>query len=157
MTGSAQLRALSQRLKDAGTEGGKLRRQLYANMNDAVVPLAREIGSFEHLAKYMPPTYAAVLAADLAARISKLGGLTPRVEVIAKARQHRRKIKLLNDGLENHPVYAQGPRSSWRWVNGQTDGFRAGFFSDAVKDQTPYIREKVLAALAETAKQITDG
>lgn len=156
VTGGLELRALSVRLKAMGTDGKGLRRKLSKGMNEAVLPLAKEIGSLAHLEPYMPNRYAAVLASDLTARISNSSAsATPRVEVLAKARAHRRKLVLLDAGFINHPIYADGPRSTWNWSNTQTSGMRPGFFTDAVKDQSPQIRDKILAVMTEVAKEIT--
>src|SRR5215468_2074928 len=154
-TGAMELRALSLRLKAAGTEGQRLRRRMYRNMDAAVKPLARKISDVEHLKPYMPDRYADTLAADLRARVSKRFSANPRIEVLAKARQHRRKLVLLDAGMINHPVYARGPRRGWTWANRQTAGMRPGFFSDAVKDAMPQIRDKILEAMTETAREIT--
>jgi len=155
VTGAAELRGLSLRLKAAGTEGQGLRRKLYKQMNEAVKPLARKIADVEHLKPYMPDRYAAVLAADLTARITKNFSANPRIEVLAKAKQHKRKVVLLDNGIINHPVYAQGERRTWRWSNAQTGGMKAGFFSDVVKEESPQIRDKILQAMTETAREIT--
>jgi hypothetical protein len=155
MTGAMELRALSVRLKAAGTEGQGLRRKLYKQMNDSVKPLARKIADVEHLKPYMPDRYAEVLAADLSARITKSFSANPRIEVRAKARQHKRKLVMLDAGIINHPVYAQGPRRGWNWSNTQTEGMRPGFFSDVVKDESPRIRDQVLKAMTETAREVT--
>jgi hypothetical protein len=153
--GVAGMRALSVRLKAAGTEGKGLRRKLYKSMNDSVKPLAAEISDVEHLRLYMPDRYAAVLAADLGVRVAKSFSANPRIEVRAKARQHARKVIMLDAGRINHPIYAEGERKSWRWSNAQAGGMRAGFFTDAVRDATPYIRDQILKAMTETARDIT--
>jgi hypothetical protein len=150
-----ELRALQVRLKAAGDEGKGLKRRLYKKMDESVQPLARKVADVEHLKPYMPDRYAAVLAADLTARISKRFSGNPQVEVRAKARQHKRKVVPLDAGRINHPIYAQGERKYWRWSNAQTGGMRPGFFSDAVKDASPQIRDKVLEAMTETAREIT--
>jgi hypothetical protein len=46
------------------------------------------------------------------------------------------------------------PRLSWNWVI-QTGGMRSGFFTDAVREQVPDIREKVQQAMHEVGKKIT--
>jgi hypothetical protein len=156
VTGGLELRALSVRLKAAGTEGRKLRRNLSKNMNLAVQPLAKTIADPAHLMPYMPDRYALILAADLGARISNSSAsATPRVEVLAKAKQHRRKLVMLDAGIINHPIYARGPRSAWNWSNTQTAGMKPGFFTDAVRDAAPQIRDQILKALTETAREVT--
>lgn len=156
VSGAMELRALSVRLKAAGTEGKALRRKLSRNMNESVKPLADKIADVEHLKPYMPDRYAVVLAEDLGVRISNsFSSANPRVEVRAKARQHRRKLLMLDAGVINHPIYARGERRTWRWSNTQTEGMRPGFFSDVIKDETPRIRDKVLQAMTETAREIT--
>lgn len=156
VTGGMELRALSVRLKAAGDEGKTLRRKLSKQMNEAVLPLAKEISNVEHLKPYMPDRYALVLSADLTARIrNSIASATPRVEVLAKAKQHKRKVALLDVGIINHPIYARGPRRGWSWSNTQTSGMKAGFFTDAVKDQTPQIRDQVLQVMTEIAREVT--
>jgi hypothetical protein len=158
VTGAMELRALSLRLKAAGTDGKGLRRKLSKQMNEAVLPLAKEISDVTHLRPYLPDRYALVLSADLTARIrNSSASATPRVEVVAKSRAHRRKLVLLDDGIINHPVYARGPRSGWSWSNTQTGGMKAGFFTDAVKDQSPQIRDKIVQAMTEIAREVTRG
>lgn len=153
--GQYQLRLLSARLREAGKEGQGLRRKLYKQMNEAAKPLAAKVADVEHLKPYMPDRYAAILAADLGVRIAKSFSRNPRIEVRAKARQHKRKIVLLDKGLVNHPIYAQGDRRTWRWSNAQTGGMKAGFFSDVLKEESPQIRDQVMKVMTETARQIT--
>jgi hypothetical protein len=154
-TGSAEMRLLSARLKEAGEAGKGLRRKMYKNMNDAAKPLAREISDAGHLRKYMPDRYAEVLARDLGVRVTKYWSSNPRIEVRAKARQHKRKIAVLDAGRINHPVYAQGARKYWSWSNAQASGMRPGFFSDVVPENYPQIRDKILQAMTETAREVT--
>lgn len=154
--GREQLRVLAARLKDAGEDGKGFRRELMKQINDAAKPLAREIASLEHLKPYMPDRYAAVLAADIAVTSQKIFAASPRVSIRARTRgEHRRKIRLLDAGRINHPVYGRGLRDDWDWMNGQTAGMRPGFFSGPCEKATPQIREKVLQALTETARKIT--
>lgn len=156
--GREQLRALAARLKEAGDEGKGFRRELVNQLDEAARPLAREIGSAAHLEPYMPDRYAAVLAADLSVRVQKLfAGSSPRISVVAKARVHKRKLAVLESGRINHPVFAQGPRRGWNWVNGQTRGMRPGFFFDPCDKAAPDIRGRARGAMAETARKITDG
>ena len=153
--GVAGMKALSARLKAEGTEGKGLRRKLYKQMNDSVKPLAKEIANVEHLKSYMPNRYAVVLSEDLSVRIAKSFSANPRIEVLAKAKQHKRKLNMLDAGIINHPIYAEGERKFWRWSNAQTSGMRPGFFTDAVRDASPYIRNQILKAMTETAREIT--
>jgi hypothetical protein len=156
--GREQLRALAARLKDAGAEGQGLRRELMKQMDEAAKPLAREIADPERLKPYMPDRYADVLGADLSVTTQKLfAGASPRVSIVAKAIAHKRKIRLIEAGFINHPVFAQGPRRKWDWENGQTKGMKAGFFADPCKKAEPDIRDHALKAMAETARKITDG
>lgn len=147
---------LGRYLKDAG-EGG-LKRQLQKNITDAAKPLARKISDVEHLKPYFPDRYAVVLATDLGARVSqRFSGSNPGVMIRAKARERKRKLVFFDKGFINHPIYARGERKTWKWDNGQTGGMRPGFFSGPCKDATPDIRAKVLQAIAETERQITEG
>jgi hypothetical protein len=72
-----------------------------------------------------------------------------------KARQGRRKIASLNAGTINHPVYAQGARSDWRWRNYQTGGMKPGFFSDPTRRAAPQVREAILTAMTTVANKVT--
>lgn len=146
---------LGRYLKDAG-EGG-LKRDLQKNINDAAKPLAEKIANVEHLKPYLPDRYAVVLSADLTVRVSQRFGPNPGVLMRAQAREKKRKIARLDAGTIDHPVYPRGPRRTWSWSNYQTGGMRAGFFSDACKDEAPQIRSKVLQALAETERKITES
>jgi hypothetical protein len=154
-TGVTEMRLLSARLRQAGSEGRGLRRNLYKQMNEAVKPLAGDIGDVEHLRPYMPDRYAAVLAGDLGVGITRSFSADPRIEVRAKGRRSRRKLARLDAGLISHPVYARGPRQAWNWAVTQTAGMRPGFFTEAVRDASPQIRDKILQAMTETAREIT--
>ena len=157
--GREQLRTLAARLKEAGTEGQGLRRELLKQMDEAAKPLAREIASVPHLAPYMPDRYAAVLAGDLAVSTQRiLAGNSPRVSIVARGRVHKRKVARVEDGLLMHPVFAQGARRTWTWLKvPQTDGMKPGFFAEACEAAAPDIRDHVLKAMSETAGKIADG
>jgi len=156
--GREQLNALAARLKEAGDEGKGFRKELMKQLDAAAQPIAREIADVEHLKPYLPDRYAAILAPDLAVGAQKIFASSPRVSIRAKARAKRRKVKLLDDGVINHPKWpGHRPRSEWKWQNGQTGGMRPGFFTDPCEKAAPDIREHVLAALTETEKKITGG
>jgi hypothetical protein len=152
-----RLRELAVRLKAAGDEGKGLRRELMRQLDAAAQPLTRQIASLAHLKPYLPDPYAGILSRDLSVGAQKIFASNPRISIRAKAREHRRRVRLLDDGFINHPVYARGPRRRWNWVNGQTGGMRPGFFSEPCEQATPQIREHVLAALTETDRKITSG
>lgn len=153
---AAKLRILAEHFQAAGQ--GALKRELQKNIRDAAGPLAREISSLEHLKPYMPDRYAAVLSSDLTARVqNRFSGSNPGVMVRAQARERKRKIARLDAGTINHPVYARGARSTWTWRNYQTGGMKAGFFSDACRRAAPQIRSKVLQAMTDTARKITES
>src|SRR5258708_5773924 len=150
VTGYGDLLALSARLRQMGPAGQGLRRELLKSINDAAVPLAREIGSFQYLAPYMPGRYAAVLASDIEVTAAKNLGAEPSVRIRAKGRVKKRKVVRLNEGFLTHPLY--GDREHWFT---QTGGMRPGFFFDPAEKAAPAIRDKVLGAMAETARKIT--
>jgi hypothetical protein len=154
-TGGGDLSRLSQRLRDAGTQGQGLRRKLHAKLKTAADPVAKEIGETAHMDPYMPDRYAAVLAKDLEVKVlSSLSG-DPKVTIRARPVEHKRKIAQINQGVIVHPVFAQGRRKTWNWKNGrQVKGMRPGFFSDPCKNSEPDVREKLLEALRETSDQI---
>lgn len=150
--GREQLRTLAVRLKDAGDEGKGLRRELLKQISEAAKPLVREISDPAHLRPYMPARYAGVLAGDLSVGAQRILASNPRVSIRARARGHRRRVRQVDAGILHHPLY--GDRD--RWFR-QTDGMRAGFFTDPCEKATPQIREHVLAALTETARKISGG
>ena len=153
VSGYGDLLALSARLKQMGPAGQGLRRELLKSINEAAVPLAREIQSFQHLAPYMPGRYAAVLAADVSVTAAKNLGTEPSVRIRAKGRTHRRKVIRLNDGFLTHPLF--GDREHWFTQGPAAGGMRPGFFFDPAEKAAPGIRDKVLGAMAETARKIT--
>lgn len=144
-------------LRQVGQDG--LRRELYKAINDAAKPLAREISNEEHLKPYMPDRYAAILARDLSTSVSKLTGSNPGIHLRTvapmQARSGRRKVVFLDKGFINHPKWARGERSTWKWANGQTGGMKAGFFSDPTQHAAPRVREAILAAMTEIAGKAT--
>jgi hypothetical protein len=148
------LRDLAARLRAAGTEGKGLRRALLKAITDAAKPIADEIASLPNLNEHLPDRYAAVLAGDLKVTISSSLSGDPKVTVTARAQAKKRKVARLEDGFISHPVYAQGLRKSWRWSNNQTGGMKAGFFTGPAKAAAPAVRDKVMAALSDTARQI---
>ena len=157
--GAEQLRALAARLKDAGDEGKGLRKNLMKQLDEAAKPIVAKIADVEHLKPYMPDRYAVVLAADLSVGAQRIFSSNPRVSISAKTRrERRRKVRHLDDGFINHPKWPRDlPRDEWKWQNNQTGGMRPGFFTDPCEKATPDIRERVLAAMTETAKKIADG
>lgn len=153
MSGADDYAALARRLKEAGETG--LARALRKALNDAAAPIAREITDPEHLKAYLPDRYALVLAADV--KVSTLGtGSTrnPGVRLQASGRQRKRKVGILDTGVINHPVYARGDRGRWHWSNDQRGGMRAGFFTDPCEQSSPQVRDKILAAMRDTAEKI---
>lgn len=155
VTGIADFKALSDRLKEAGETG--LRRELYKAIDKGARELTDEIKSAEHLKPYMPDPYAEVLAADLSVRIFKRSGRDPHLTVRAEGRTKKRKLVQLDErGVLVHPVFGRGLRKDWIWRD-QFSHVRQGFFSDPVNHAAPQIREKILAAMRETARKLTTG
>lgn len=142
--------ALARRLKEAGERG--LRDELYSRINDSAGPVARQIEDVGHLADYMPNRYAPVLAGDLTAGVSKLTGRNPGVVIRARSRQRRRKLRQLDAGIIQHPLFGNPEH----WYT-QTSGMRAGFFTDPAQHSAPQVREAILSAMAETARKIMKG
>ena len=155
VTGAADFAALSARLKEAGATG--LRRELYKAISKAGDDLTTEISSVGHLKPYMPNHYADTLASDLSAKVIKRGGQDAHVTLRAEGRTRKRKLVQLNDrGILVHPVFGRGPRKDWIWRE-QFSHVRQGFFTDPVERAAPAVRDKILAAMRETARKITTG
>ena len=155
ITGTVSFAELSARLKEAGATG--LRRQLYKAIDKSAQELAKEIQSPEHLYPYLPNRYADVLSADLKVRVVKRSGQDPHLTILAEGREHKRKVRQLNDrGLLEHPVFARGSRRHWTW-RPQFSHVRQGFFDDPVNRDVPKIRENIQQAMQETARKIARG
>lgn len=154
--GPQQLRDLSLRLRAMGTQGQGLRRELYKAINDSAKPFAAKISAVAYLDPYMPNRYAGVLASDLAVTAVKRGGQSANVSIRVRGRVRRRQVQTLNAGLIRHPVFAREgtPRRDWEWKT-QTGGMVAGFFTDAVREAAPGIRDDVQQAMADVAAKIT--
>lgn len=149
--GVYKLKVLSAKLRDAGTEGQGLRRELFKAVTVAAKPLQKEIGSAAHLYPYMPDHYADALAADIAVTATKSTSRNPGIAIRAKGRSKKRKLKRLNDdGILSHPVF--GDRL--KWVD-QAASVKPGFFSDPCEKAAPDIRKEVLGAMHEISKRLT--
>lgn len=155
VTGAADLSALSARLKEAGATG--LRRELYKAIGKAGDDLVVQIGSVEHLKPYMPDHYAETLAGDLSVKVYKRGGADAHVTLRAEGRVHKRKLVQLDErGILVHPVFGGPVRKDWIW-RPQFSHVRQGFFTDPVERCAPAVRNKIQAAMRETARKLTTG
>jgi hypothetical protein len=155
VTGAADLAALSARLKEAGATG--LRRELYKAIGKAADDLATEIRSPQHLYPYMPNHYADTLAADLSVKVFKRGGANAHVTLRAEGRNHKRKLAQLDGrGILVHPVFGGAVRKDWIGRE-QFSSVRPGFFTDPTKRDAPVIRNRIQAAMRETARKLTTG
>jgi len=162
ITGASDFAALSARLKEAGATG--LRRELYKAIDKSARDLADEIGSTQHLKPYLPDPYAEVLAADLKVRVYKRSGRDPALTIRAEGRTKKRKLVQLDErGILVHPVFGRGgggpgnpERRNWIW-RAQFRSVRQGFFTDPVEQSADQVRERILAAMRETARKLTTG
>jgi hypothetical protein len=146
--GAEQYAALSRRLKEAGETG--LARQLRKALNEAAKPITREITDAAHLRRYMPAQYADTVAADLKVSTLQSGSVrNPGVRISAQGRVKKRKVVQLDAGVLHHPLF--GDRGHWY---PQLRGMREGFFTDPCEQSAPDVRDKIEAAMAETAAQI---
>ena len=148
LTGAARdFRDLARNLRYIGEEG--LRKELYQAISDAADPLVQEIENLPHLQAYMPDRYADVLAKDLKVSVHKRTGTDPGVTVMGRAPtfgRGGRKVAQRDTGIIWHPVFAQGPRRSWRWKL-QTAGMRPGYFTGPAERSGPRVREAIIAAI----------
>ena len=154
--GAQAFQILAAHLKEAGD--GRLLRELQKSIREAGEPVASQIRNVEHLRDYMPDRYADTLAGDLQVSVhARAGGTSPGITILARAPtvgRGGRKIRQRNAGVITHPVFAQGPRTSWRWKV-QTAGMRPGFFDDPAKDSAPQVRDAVLEAMRRVADEVT--
>jgi hypothetical protein len=149
MAGGDDFAALSRRLREAGETG--LARSLRKALKDAADPITSEIRDPAHVKRYMPDAYAAVLAADVKVTTTQRGSIrNPGVRIEAVGREKKRKVVKVNAGVLTHPLF--GDRD--RWFR-QEDGMKAGFFTDPCDKSGPQVRDKILAAMHDTAMKIT--
>ena len=162
VTGTADFKALSDRLKEAGATG--LRRELYKAIDKSARDLADEVKSVQHLKPYLPDPYAEVLAADLKVSVYKRSGRDPHITIRAEGRAKKRKLVQLDErGMLVHPLFGKcggGPgnpeRRNWIW-RAQFRSVRQGFFTDPVEEAVPQIRKRIEGAMRETARKLTTG
>jgi hypothetical protein len=146
--GAEQFAALSRRLKEAGETG--LQRELRKALTEAAKPITQEIRDAANLRRYMPNRYADTLAADITVSTVQRGSIrAPGVRIAARGRVKKRKVVQLNEGILVHPVF--GDREDWKF---QLRGMRSGFFDDPCNRSGPQVRDKILAAMHETAMKI---
>lgn len=149
--GAAEFRALSLRLKTAGS--GELRREVDGAIGDAVQPLLGEIRT--GLEDYMPKRYAGVLASDLQLRTLKSGGSVRIRGTAPTGRRRSRMVGRLDSGILWHPLF--GNRKRWYDQGPLGGGMRPGWFSDPAERSAPQFREAILQALRNIADQVTRG
>lgn len=146
--GAADFAALARRLREAGETG--LRRELSKALNEAAKPITREITDPAHLRRYLPGQYAETVAADLKVTTVQRGSVrNPGVRIQAQGRAKKRKVAQLNEGILHHTLF--GDRERWFL---QLRGMRSGFFTDPCVNSRDQVRDKILAAMAETARKI---
>lgn len=151
MAGDAAQRfaELARALREAADTG--LKRELNAAINDAVKPLAAEVRSVEHLKKYLPDPYAEIFAEDLTVLTSRRTGQAAGVIVRAKGKRRDRHVARREQGILWHPVYAQGPRESWRWAFQRVE---PGFFGDVMERSSPQVRAGIEKALDRVTREL---
>ena len=149
-----QLAAVARRLRETGDEG--LARELQQEISRAGGPVKKRIRA--GLKPHLPDRYAGVLDADLSlTQRSSTDTDGARVSIYASPKTRKRKLQLLEAGFINHPVYAQGLRSTWRWSNGQTGGMVPGWFSGPVDEAAPDFRAAAERALDNAIEKAVHG
>lgn len=143
---SYEFAALAMRLRYAA--GGGLRDDLYKAVNDAAMPVIAGIRDgleVRHPRRY----FAETLDPDLALTVSKrTAGSEPGVRITARTRGTRRRIRQLDGGVLDHPLW--GDRDHW-----YRQDVTPGWFSGPARRAGPAAREEILSAMRRTAGQIT--
>lgn len=160
VTGGEQLRALGVRLRAAGDGGGQLRRRVRRNIVAAVKPMREDVR--RHIDDI--PTHG-----DKHTGLRKAMRDATRIRVATGARNtvvslevDRRKMP---KGKANLPAYMDGkdgPFGRWRhpvygnktnWVTQESHPY----FDAPVRAHLTNVREAVVAAVRETAREIEHG
>lgn len=155
LRGLEDLARLSRALREAGTQGKGLRKELYAGLNRATKPVRKDLK--DAIAPSLPKSGGLAAEVTKGARFSNSTktGRDVGVRVVARGRRRRALQLATQQGLIQHPVFANASkgRSSWTWVT-QTAGIRRGLLNAAFQRDKPEARREVLRAIDETAKKI---
>ena len=157
---AVEFQALANALREAGETG--LKRELYAAIRDAAVPLAARIESLANLEEHMPDPYVPVLLTNLRVTTrNRATGTEPGVTLVASAPTPRgnrgRQVIRLNQGIIGHPVFGRRSRvNARRWASWeyQEGGMRAGFVDGPVSRAGPAVRDQIAAAVRRVRDQI---
>lgn len=155
---AVEFQALANALREAGETG--LKNELYKAISDAAQPLAADIQNLTHLRALMPDRYADVFASSLKVSTYKRPtGTEPGVTLVAKAPtagRGGRKVRQRDLGNLVHPIFATGPRTSWRWVTPDDGrkGITPGFFSGPVAKAGPAVRDQIEQAIKRVRDKI---
>jgi hypothetical protein len=142
---ATELEHVARHLRLAGDTG------LYRELQDAVTRATRTVPEEirSGLAPRLPNPYAADLSADLRITVSKrYGQADPGVTVTATTRVKKRKLRRLNRGLLEHPLW--GNREHW-----YLQQVTPGWFTGPARDAGARAREEIIAAMDRVAVAAT--
>lgn len=142
--GSEQFRDLGRRLKEAGDEGGVLRRELLRSCEDATSLLREELVASALNTLPHRGGLAAVVAGSKISTQRRLTGSRAGVRVVTENEHH---INTMDKGTVRHPLF--GNRSKWF-----TEAVRPGWWSRPIDERGPRAKEKIEEAMQRTKESI---
>jgi hypothetical protein len=91
---------------------------------------------------------------SLAARVAQAkfsvrgtGSRQPRIKLIARAKSgHAIDLRRLDEGFVRHPVFAHGPRGTWRWAKADQP-VAPRWFSGPVEEHSGEVRKALIVAV----------
>lgn len=142
--GAEQFRELGRRLKEAGDEGGVLRRELLRSIRDATELLPEEIVASALNTLPRRGGLAARVAASKISRSTKLTGARAGVKITAENKDH---INVMDQGFVRHPLF--GNRSRW-----YREAVKPGWWSKPIEARGPRAKELIEEAMQKTKESI---
>lgn len=149
ITGAEEFQFLSRRLKDAGTKGKGLRKELYTQIRKAAKPLRDEVKKAERADLPHAGGYAAEVARSPITTVPHSTGDSIGVTLKQRGNGKTRDLQAMDDGLIRHPLF--GNRDHW-----YSQDIPKGIWSDTLSnsESVETVRKEIIQAMNKTAKKI---
>lgn len=142
--GDAQLAALGRRLKEAGEDGGTLRREMLAAIRDATELLPEELVAS---ALNTLPQRGGLAARVATSKITRSTRLSARRAGVTIKAEHKDHINSMDKGHVRHPLF--GDRKHW-----YTEAVKPGWWTRPIEASGPRSRERIQEAMQRTKEAI---